>query len=84
MKDVKRICSCCNRDVTPLNIGGVSPVNSRRGNCFGLFCADCAQSAWQAVNESPRRYNETPYDNQSTAEMFLLNKTKELWASSIK
>lgn len=55
MKDVKRICSLCGVDRTPL-IGGIYQVNDRRGEALGLFGNCCDAAVLQAVNESPRRY----------------------------
>ena len=53
--DVKRICSLCGIDRTPLS-GGLGIVNDRRGVCLGLFGECCYRAVQDAVDESPRAY----------------------------
>lgn len=64
--DIKRVCSLCGTDRTPL-VGGIYPFNDRRGNCLGLFGDCCYGAVLKAVDESPRSYSS--YGNVSTADI---------------
>jgi bacterioferritin-associated ferredoxin len=54
-ENVKRICSLCGVDRTPL-LDGIQPVHNRRGECLGLFGLCCYQAVLKAVDLTPRSY----------------------------
>jgi len=75
--DIKRICSLCGTDRTPL-AGGLNLVNDRRGDGLELFGECCYTAVMTAVDESPRAYRS--YGNVTTKEIHsrLLTRAKEI------
>ena len=80
--DIKRICALCGVDRTPL-VGGIYPVNDRRGACLGLFGECCYRAVLQAVDESPRAYRW--YGNLTTEQIHtkILTRAKEIGKVSV-
>lgn len=80
MNDVKRICSLCGIDRTPLK-GGISPVNDRRGESLGLFGECCWQAVNQAVDESPRAYSDYGMLSTEKIHQQILDRARQIKAT---
>ena len=73
-QDIKRECSLCGVDQTPLK-GGISRINDRRGECLGLFGFCCIRAVYQAMTESPSRYGAM---SRAEARELIYKRAKEI------
>ena len=71
---LKRICSLCGVDRTPLG-GGLSQINDRRGEGVGLFGQCCSLAVLTAIRDSPRAYGKL---SRAEARTFILTRAKQI------